>query len=143
MQKAAPDYGIQINPISRLIQIQQAKKEKEPIYTFICDRGQPRRREFVIQVQVGERKCQGIGPNKKLAKRSAAELMLQELGYSKPTPQPGKPAIKSEMSPGGAGGAAGGSDKKVTFIDQDQAQQAAQFGHDSSKCLLLCTCCLV
>ena len=142
MQKAAPDYGIQINPISRLIQIQQAKKEKEPIYTFICDRGQPRRREFVIQVQVGERKCQGIGPNKKLAKRSAAELMLQELGYSKPTPQPGKPAIKSEMSPGGAGGGAG-SDKKVTFIDQDQAQQAAQFGHDSSKCSLLCTCCLV
>ena len=50
MQKAAPDYGMQINPISRLIQIQQAKKEKEPIYTFIGDRGQPRKREFVIQV---------------------------------------------------------------------------------------------
>ena len=39
-----------INPISRLIQIQQAKKEKEPVYTLIAERGMPRRREFVMQV---------------------------------------------------------------------------------------------
>lgn len=50
MQKASPDYGVGINPISRLIQIQQAKKEKEPIYTLIEERGEPRCREFVIQV---------------------------------------------------------------------------------------------
>ena len=48
-----------------------------------------------LQVQVGDHKCTGVGPNKKLAKRSAAEAMLQLLGYSRPSPQPAKPAIKS------------------------------------------------
>ena len=45
-----PEYGQSINPISRLIQIQQAKKEKEPVYTLIAEKGMPRRREFVMQV---------------------------------------------------------------------------------------------
>ena len=39
--------------------------------------------------------CTGVGPNKKLAKRHAAEAMLLHLGYNKPSPQPSKPAIKS------------------------------------------------
>lgn len=39
-----------MNPISRLAQIQQAKKEKEPEYMLITERGLPRRREFVMQV---------------------------------------------------------------------------------------------
>ncbi|RXG70345.1 Double-stranded RNA-binding protein Staufen-like protein 2 [Armadillidium vulgare] len=97
-QKAAPEYGQGINPISRLIQIQQAKKEKEPIYTLVAERGVPRRREFVVQVTVGTNSAQGSGPNKKLAKRAAAESMLQLLGYSRPQPQPAKPAIKLENS---------------------------------------------
>ena len=41
-----------INPISRLIQIQQARKEKEPVYILVAERGMPRRREFVMQVSV-------------------------------------------------------------------------------------------
>ena len=49
-QKANPDYGQSINPISRLIQIQQAKKQKEPVYTLISERGMPRRREFIMEV---------------------------------------------------------------------------------------------
>lgn len=49
-QKANPDYGQSINPISRLIQIQQAKKEKDPVYTLVAERGMPRRREFVMEV---------------------------------------------------------------------------------------------
>lgn len=39
-----------MNPISRLAQIQQAKKEKEPEYVLLSERGMPRRREFVMQV---------------------------------------------------------------------------------------------
>lgn len=39
-----------MNPISRLAQIQQAKREKEPEYLLISERGMPRRREFVMQV---------------------------------------------------------------------------------------------
>jgi len=112
VEKATPDYGVGINPISRLIQIQQAKKEKEPIYTLVAERGLPRRREFVMQVAVGDNICNGVGPNKKLAKRNAAEAMLQLLGYSRPAPQPSKPAIKSEPSQSSG-------EKKVTFMEAD------------------------
>ena len=52
-QKTNPDYGQQsINPISRLIQIQQAKKEKDPVYTMVAEKGVPRRREFIMQVGI-------------------------------------------------------------------------------------------
>ena len=52
LQKADPNYGQGINPISRLIQIQQAKKEKEPVYTMVAEKGLPRRKEFVMQVGI-------------------------------------------------------------------------------------------
>lgn len=48
--KTGPDYGQGMNPISRLAQIQQAKKEKEPEYLLLSERGMPRRREFIMQV---------------------------------------------------------------------------------------------
>ena len=51
---------------------------------------------YVLQVTVGTQNAQGSGPNKKLAKRAAAENMLQLLGYSRPQPQPGKSAIKTD-----------------------------------------------
>ncbi|XP_034242712.1 double-stranded RNA-binding protein Staufen homolog 2 isoform X2 [Thrips palmi] len=82
---AAPEKE-DMNPISRLIQIQQAKKEQEPLYTLEEEKGAPRRREFVMSVKVGELVCKGTGPNKKLAKRAAADAMLLELGYSRPPP---------------------------------------------------------
>ena len=50
VQKGNADYGQGINPISRLIQIQQAKREKEPTFSLLTERGLPRRREFVMQV---------------------------------------------------------------------------------------------
>ncbi|KAK9504760.1 hypothetical protein O3M35_008951 [Rhynocoris fuscipes] len=74
-----------MNPISRLIQIQQAKKEREPVYTLREERGIPRRREFIMEVKMGEHSFVGSGPNKKIAKRNAAEGLLQQLGYSSPT----------------------------------------------------------
>ena len=52
MMGMGQDSAQTINPISRLIQIQQAKKEKEPVYTLIAERGMPRRREFVMQVSI-------------------------------------------------------------------------------------------
>jgi len=48
--QTSPEYGQGMNPISRLAQIQQAKKEKEPEYALVTERGLPRRREFVMQV---------------------------------------------------------------------------------------------
>ncbi|XP_054267450.1 double-stranded RNA-binding protein Staufen homolog 2-like isoform X2 [Macrosteles quadrilineatus] len=83
----------EINPISRLMQIQQAKKEKEPVYTLMEERGQTRRREFFMEVTVGEHSFVGSGPNKKIAKRNAAEGLLQKLGYS--SYAPGKQRLTS------------------------------------------------
>ncbi|KAM3927861.1 double-stranded RNA-binding protein Staufen homolog 2 isoform 1-T1 [Leptodactylus fuscus] len=84
--KASPEYGQGMNPISRLAQIQQAKKEKEPEYVLLSERGIQRRREFIMQVKVGEETATGTGPNKKTAKRNAAEAMLLQLGYKASTP---------------------------------------------------------
>ncbi|GFR03459.1 double-stranded RNA-binding protein Staufen homolog [Trichonephila clavata] len=95
IKKADPQYGQGINPISRLIQIQQAKKEREPVYTVIDERGEPRQREFIMQCSLGDLTTNGSGPNKKTAKRNAAEAMLQRMGYSRPIISPGKPTVKS------------------------------------------------
>ncbi|XP_028972113.2 double-stranded RNA-binding protein Staufen homolog 2 isoform X3 [Esox lucius] len=86
--KTGPDYGQGMNPISRLAQIQQAKKEKEPEYMLLSERGMPRRREFImqsVQVKVCGEVATGTGPNKKVAKRNAAEAMLLQLGYKAST----------------------------------------------------------
>lgn len=62
----------QINPVSRLLQIQQSKKDKDPIYTLIEERGAPRKKEFVMQVESSGYSATGIGPSKKMAKKLAA-----------------------------------------------------------------------
>ncbi|XP_046581471.1 double-stranded RNA-binding protein Staufen homolog [Haliotis rubra] len=123
VQKADPSYGSGINPISRLIQIMQAQKKKEPVYSLVAERGLPRRREFVMQVQVEDQTCTGVGPNKKLAKRNAAEAMLQLLGYSRPSPQPAKSSIKTSTGPD-----VGTGDKKVTFSDNSTDNGASLGG---------------
>lgn len=63
----------ELNPISRLMQIQQAKKGKEPVYLLVDERGTARRREFEMSVEVDGVTEKGTGPNKKVAKRIAAE----------------------------------------------------------------------
>ncbi|XP_077480416.1 double-stranded RNA-binding protein Staufen homolog 2 isoform X2 [Stigmatopora argus] len=83
--KTGPDYGQGMNPISRLAQIQQAKKEKEPEYLLLSERGMPRRREFIMQVKVNNEVATGTGANKKVAKGNAAEAMLLQLGYKAST----------------------------------------------------------
>ncbi|XP_015605525.1 double-stranded RNA-binding protein Staufen homolog 2 isoform X2 [Cephus cinctus] len=108
----------EVNPISRLVQIQQAKREKEPVYNLIEEKGAPRRREFVMEVTMGPHSAQGIGPNKKLAKRAAAEALLTQLGYSKPQPQPTKPSIKTGETENTEG-----KPRKVTFLEEEQINE--------------------
>lgn len=105
-----------VNPISRLVQIQQAKREKEPVYNLIEEKGGPRRREFVMEVTMGQHSAQGMGPNKKLAKRAAAEALLAQLGYSKP--QPTKPSIKT-----GESETTESKPRKVTFLEDEQINE--------------------
>lgn len=108
------DYVEDINPISRLIQIQQANKQKEPVYTVLEERGAPRRREFVIEASVNGHSCSGVGPNKKIAKRNAAEALLALLGYTHPTSNAPKPVIKTEKEPESSGE----KPRKVTFVEE-------------------------
>ena len=60
-------------------------------FSFLC----------FFQVTVGSQSANGTGPNKKLAKRAAAESLLQMMGYSRPVTaglsiaQPAKPALKA------------------------------------------------
>ncbi|XP_012583829.1 PREDICTED: double-stranded RNA-binding protein Staufen homolog 1 isoform X1 [Condylura cristata] len=112
--KSSPEYGQGMNPISRLAQIQQAKKDKEPEYMLLTERGLPRRREFVMQVKVGNHTAEGAGTNKKVAKRNAAENMLEILGFKVPQAQPTKPALKSEEK---TPIKKSGDGRKVTFFE--------------------------
>ena len=75
---------------------------------------------------VGDSVCTGVGPNKKLAKRVAAEQMLLMLGYSLTPPAPTKPALKTstESLSGDSADAtvtatATSSDKHVTFAERE------------------------
>lgn len=50
----------------------------------------------LYQVSVIGQTAEGMGPSKKVAKRNAAEKMLEFLGFKVPQPQPPKPALKTE-----------------------------------------------
>ncbi len=56
-----------MNPISQLIQLSQARKEREPEYTLIEEKGAPERRESSIEIEFDWMKAQGTGSNKKIA----------------------------------------------------------------------------
>uniref|UniRef100_A0A1I8EF38 DRBM domain-containing protein n=1 Tax=Wuchereria bancrofti TaxID=6293 RepID=A0A1I8EF38_WUCBA len=89
--KMSPEYGHQINQSA----IMQPRKQNEPKFQLVAERGQSRYKEFVMEVicDVGLR-CEGIGLNKKLAKRAAAEAVLARIRYVKPMPKPGKSLLK-------------------------------------------------
>ncbi|XP_019395111.1 PREDICTED: double-stranded RNA-binding protein Staufen homolog 1 isoform X5 [Crocodylus porosus] len=68
----------------------------------------------IVKVKVGVHAAEGMGTNKKVAKRNAAENMLELLGFKVPQPQPPKPALKTEektpvKKPGDG--------RKVTFFE--------------------------
>ncbi|XP_052859599.1 double-stranded RNA-binding protein Staufen homolog [Anopheles cruzii] len=95
--KSVADVSEQENPISRLMQIQQARKEKQPVYTLIeGDRSSTgRRKQFTIEVAAAGKCAVGVGLTKKAAKWSAAEGLLSELGF----------AVTKTAVPSAAGGA--------------------------------------
>jgi dsRNA-specific ribonuclease len=113
-KKTSPEYGKgSINPISRLMQIQQAKREREPLFELL-PQSKRRQQEFTIQVTIelattttatssgvatpsnNILKCEGKGSTKKIAKQKAAEAMLIKLGYlsRQPTQSVLKPSLK-------------------------------------------------
>lgn len=110
----------EINPISRLIQIQQANKEREPVYNVLEERGAARRREFVIEASVNGHSCTGVGPNKKVAKRNAADALLVELGYNNTKPiQPKNGKEEQNINQND-------KNRKVTFVEEKHDTQPTQ-----------------
>lgn len=93
-KKLDPDYGHQINPVSRLIQVTQATNGEHPTFELIAEHGVSKFKEFVIQAKYKDMVVEGKGPNKRLAKRAAAEELLDIIGYVKPLPPPGKSLLK-------------------------------------------------
>ncbi|CAH1736761.1 unnamed protein product [Aphis gossypii] len=70
------------DPVAKLFKIQATKKEKEPLYVLKEDIIHTnRKKEFIFEVSVGQNSALGKGPNKKDAKRNAAENLLVEMGY--------------------------------------------------------------
>lgn len=70
-----------LNPISILGQILQRRQEQPPVYELLHEKATSHEREFTMQVTVGQHKAKGLGPNKKEAKKKAAEAMLQLIGF--------------------------------------------------------------
>ncbi|KAK9889929.1 hypothetical protein WA026_008737 [Henosepilachna vigintioctopunctata] len=116
----------EINPISRLIQIQQANKEREPVYTVLEERGAPRRREFVIEASVNGHSCTGVGPNKKVAKRNAAEALLSALGFASNNSILSKAEKETEPDKG----------RKVTFMEEKSEPSQVQVGGSGGRQLV-------
>ncbi|XP_021696607.1 double-stranded RNA-binding protein Staufen homolog 2 [Aedes aegypti] len=112
-EKGDEDPTGMVNPISRLMQIQQARKEKEPVYTLVEERGVARRREFIMEVSASGKSATGIGPTKKLAKKEAAENLLVMLGYGRSVAGAGSPN-KENMS---------GSANEVVVMEKPPARK--------------------
>nr|CAD7427303.1 unnamed protein product [Timema monikensis] len=74
-----------------------------------------------FQVSIGQTTCTGSGPNKKLAKRAAAEGLLEQLGYLRPTTQPVKPTIKAVVTD--SLGQDLDKNRKVTFLEDEKSQE--------------------
>ncbi|XP_034476424.1 maternal effect protein staufen isoform X2 [Drosophila innubila] len=85
-EKPVVDLDDAENPITKLIQLQQTRKEKEPIFELIAKNGNEtsRRREFVMEVSASGSTARGTGNSKKLAKRNAAQALLELLESTEP-----------------------------------------------------------
>ncbi|GAV05174.1 hypothetical protein RvY_15344 [Ramazzottius varieornatus] len=117
LNKVRPDYGQNINPVSRLHQIQQAKNAPDPIFECADPNLAGKEKEFTVIASVQEKDglitATGSGPNKRLAKRFAAENLLRAMGHQTQTPQPQKPTLRALKEP--AEEELPGTDRKVTF----------------------------
>ncbi|XP_072370939.1 double-stranded RNA-binding protein Staufen homolog 1 isoform X4 [Scyliorhinus torazame] len=83
----------------------------------------------IVKVKVGGQVGEGMGPNKKVAKRNAAEKMLELLGFKVPQPQPPKPALKTEEKPTVKDPVKG---RKVTFFEPGSSVEDSATVKDGS-----------
>lgn len=117
LQKANPDLREGFHPISRLYQIQQAKKEAEPVYKVLKQEVKSRNKKYLVEVAVGDQTCTAWSSKIKTARLLATENMLQLLGYAKP---PSNAFNEDPLT------ANNGIDKKLTLIDKNIESLAAE-----------------
>ena len=87
-QKTKGEIDPSLNPVSILGQILQRRHEQPPMYQMLHEKATAHEREFTMEVTVGQHKATGAGPNKKEAKKKAAEAMLQLIGFRSADGQP-------------------------------------------------------
>lgn len=87
-QKTKGEIDPSLNPVSILGQILQRRHEQPPVYQMLHEKATAHEREFTMEVTVGQHKATGTGPNKKEAKKKAAEAMLQLIGFRSTEGQP-------------------------------------------------------
>jgi double-stranded RNA-binding protein Staufen len=138
-----------VSPISRLIQIAHVRKYKEPEFNLIAsstngpltddissilrplserERRNIRKKKpsFTMEVIVGPHCSRGTGPNKKAAKKAAAEAALVELGYG-PTAE--ETAAKEVAAAGNSNSEKTGTIvKQVKFASVDPSKGAKSTG---------------
>ena len=65
----------------------QKKLWPPPVYEFTTEQGPPHAREFVCTIRLFNLQEQSVGKSKKLAKRNAAQVMLQLIKQGVAQPQ--------------------------------------------------------
>ena len=81
------------NPISMLDHIVKKHKMGEPQYITINENGPLALQRFDIKVKLGDKEASGLGRSKKVAKRNAAQAMLDQLSRTQTGIQPPKKRI--------------------------------------------------
>ncbi|XP_028394368.1 LOW QUALITY PROTEIN: trithorax group protein osa-like [Dendronephthya gigantea] len=81
------------NPISLLEHVARKHKLGEPQYISVCENGPLALQRFDIKVKVNNMEASGLGRSKKVAKRNAAQAMLDQLSKIKTGIQPPKKRI--------------------------------------------------
>ena len=81
------------NPISMLDHIVKKHKMGEPQYITINENGPLALQRFDIKVKVGDKEASGLGRSKKVAKRNAAQAMLDQLSRTQAGIEPPKKRI--------------------------------------------------
>jgi hypothetical protein len=86
VNSAGPSGGD--NPISTLDHIVKKHKMGEPQYISVSENGPLALQRFDIKVRVGDKEASGLGRSKKVAKRNAAQAMLDQLSRTQTGIQP-------------------------------------------------------
>nr|CAB3266816.1 RISC-loading complex subunit tarbp2-like [Phallusia mammillata] len=91
--------SVTMHPVSRLLQIMQAKEQPVPIYRSVDTiTSKEKKANFVFECSAQNETVSGEGNSKKEAKRIAAESMLLKLGYLQgPVPNIGLQPTKSSL----------------------------------------------